>query len=382
MTAPEPTFAPAPGRTADVEYAGTHRIGRVRLNRPRALNSLTGKMVESMLAQLTAWATDDAVGAVFIDGAGEKGLCAGGDVRAVREAVLSGETEEAIRFWDTEYRLNALIADYPKPYVAWMDGVVMGGGVGISAHGSQRLVTERAKVAMPETIIGFYPDVGGLYHLAHAPGELGTHAALTGFTFGPADAVVLGLADGVVAVSDKEKVLADLAAALGEVAPGSDDTATADEDDANATADADDVAAEEAQVAPRSELETQRGWIDECYAGDDATEILRRLLAHDDTAARAAGEAIASRSPHSVAATLAALRRAANLDVRGVLAQDARLSRVFVEHPDFNEGVRALLVDKDNAPQWADASIADVDLTQVLAALAERSASQNTGGPA
>ncbi|WP_256842261.1 3-hydroxyisobutyryl-CoA hydrolase [Ornithinimicrobium cryptoxanthini] len=373
MTAPEPTFAPAPGRTADVEYAVTHRIGRVRLNRPRALNSLTGEMVESMLAQLTAWATDDAVGAVFIEGAGEKGLCAGGDVRAVREAVLSGETEEAIRFWDTEYRLNALIADYPKPYVAWMDGVVMGGGVGISAHGSQRLVTERAKVAMPETIIGFYPDVGGLYHLAHAPGELGTHAALTGFAFGPADAVVLGLADGVVAVSDKEKVLADLAAALGEVASGSDDIATAD---------ADDVGPEEAQVAPRSELEAQRGWIDECYAGDDATEILRRLLAHDDPVARAAGEAIATRSPHSVAATLAALRRAANLDVHGVLAQDARLSRVFVEHPDFNEGVRALLVDKDNTPRWADASIADVDLTQVLAALAERSASQNTGGPA
>lgn len=395
MTVPEPTFVPAPGHTADVEYAVTHRIGRVRLNRPRALNSLTGAMVESMLAQLTAWANDDAVGAVFIDGAGEKGLCAGGDVRAVREAVLSGETDDAIRFWDTEYQLNALIADYPRPYVAWMDGVVMGGGVGISAHGSQRLVTERAKVAMPETIIGFYPDVGGLYHLAHAPGELGTHAALTGFTFGPADAVVLGLADGVVAVSDKEKVLDDLAAALGEVASGSEataaSTAAADEvvhaavdvrtgeDDVAARSDADQAGssdepaapAEEPQVAPRSALEVQRGWIDQCYAGDDAAEILRRLQAHDEPAARAAGEAIATRSPHSVAATLAALRRAANLDVHGVLAQDARLSRVFVGHPDFSEGVRALLVDKDNAPRWADASIAEVDLTQVLAALAE-----------
>lgn len=360
MTVTDPPFSPASGHTTDVEYAVTHRIGRVRLNRPRALNSLTGAMVESMLAQLTAWATDDAVGAVFIDGAGEKGLCAGGDVRAVREAVLSGETEEAIRFWDTEYQLNALIADYPKPYVAWMDGVVMGGGVGISAHGSQRLVTERAKVAMPETIIGFYPDVGGLYHLAHAPGELGTHAALTGFTFGPADAVVLGLADGVVAVSDKQKVLDDLVAALSEVA--------SDGDAVDATAGpSDEAAEEEAQVAPASELEAQRGWIDECYAGDDAAVILQRLLSHDDPAARAAGEAIATRSPHSVAATLAAIRRAAGLDVCGVLAQDARLSRLFVEHPDFSEGVRALLVDKDNAPQWADASIADVDLTQVLA---------------
>lgn len=362
MTVTDSPFVPAPGHTSEVEYAVTHRIGRVRLNRPRALNSLTGAMVESMLAQLTRWAADDAVGAVFIDGAGEKGLCAGGDVRAVREAVLSGETEEAIRFWDTEYQLNALIADYPKPYVAWMDGVVMGGGVGISAHGSQRLVTERAKVAMPETIIGFYPDVGGLYHLAHSPGELGTHAALTGFTFGPADAVVLGLADGVVAVSDKQKVLDDLAAALGEVASASEETASAD---------ADDMSTEEPQVAPRSELEAQRGWIDECYAGNDAAVILQRLLSHDDPAARAAGEAIASRSPHSVAATLAALRRAADLDVHGVLAQDARLSRLFVEHPDFSEGVRALLVDKDNNPRWADTSIADVDLTQVLATIGE-----------
>lgn len=379
MTVPEPVFAPAPGRTPDVEYAVTHRIGRVRLNRPRALNSLTGAMVESMLAQLTAWATDDTVGAVFLDGAGEKGLCAGGDVRAVREAVLSGEADEAIRFWDTEYQLNALIADYPKPYVAWMDGVVMGGGVGLSAHGSQRLVTERARVAMPETIIGFYPDVGGLYHLAHAPGELGTHAALTGFTFGPADAVVLGLADGVVAVSDKEKVLDDLAAALGEVTSGGDAPAAADAGEVTAPADTDEVTAQEAQVAPRSELEAQRGWIDECYAGNDAAEILRRLQAHDDPAARAAGEAIAERSPHSVAVTLAALRRAANLDVHAVLAQDARLSRLFVEHPDFHEGVRALLVDKDNMPRWADASIADVDLTQVLAALAGESATESTG---
>ncbi|MCK0112184.1 3-hydroxyisobutyryl-CoA hydrolase [Ornithinimicrobium sp. F0845] len=337
-TPAEPDFAPAPGHTHEVEYAVTHRIGRVRLNRPKALNSLTTDMCTSMLSQLRAWADDDAVGLVFIDGAGEKGLCAGGDVRALRETLLAGDHDAALHFWREEYALNALIADYPKPYVAWMDGVVMGGGVGVSSHGSVRLVTERAKVAMPETIIGLFPDVGGLYYLAHAPGELGTHVALTGLPFGPADAVVLGLADGVVAQSDKETVLADLAAGL-EVKP---------------------------QTAPASDLEAQRGWIDECYAGNDAATILRRLLEHDESAARAAGEVIATRSPHSVVVTLEAIRRAADMDVHQVLAQDTKLGAHFAAHHDFAEGVRALLVDKDHSPRWADASVADVDRAQVL----------------
>lgn len=353
----EPTFAPAPGHTEDVLYAVSHRIGRVRLNRPRALNSLTTDMCASLLSQLRAWAADDAVGAVFIDGAGEKGLCAGGDVRALREMLVAGDHDAALHFWEVEYAVNALIADYPKPYVAWMDGVVMGGGVGVSSHGSTRLVTERAKVAMPETIIGLFPDVGGLYYLAHAPGELGTHVALTGLPVGPADAVVLGLADGVVAQSDKDRVLADLAAGLEAARPGGAEPAGGDEADAS-----------EPQVAPASDLEAQRGWIDECYAGSDAATILRRLQEHDDPAARAAGEVIATRSPHSIVVTLEAIRRAADMDVHQVLAQDTRLGPHFARHPDFHEGVRALLVDKDKNPQWADASVADVDADQVAAA--------------
>ncbi|WP_256839039.1 enoyl-CoA hydratase/isomerase family protein [Ornithinimicrobium faecis] len=367
--APEPTFAPAPGHTPDVEYAVAHRIGRVRLNRPKALNSLTTDMCASLLFQLQTWAQDDAVGAVFIDGAGEKGLCAGGDVRALREMLLAGDEAAALHFWEVEYAVNALIADYPKPYVAWMDGVVMGGGVGVSSHGSKRLVTERAKVAMPETIIGLFPDVGGLYYLAHAPGELGTHVALTGMTVGAADAVVLGLADGVVAQSDKDAVLADLAAGLeaarpGGVEPAADDSAVDDRA-------VEDPEAPEPQVAPASDLETQRGWIDECYAGNDAAAILARLQSHADPAARAAGELIAARSPHSIVVTLEAIRRAADMDVHQVLAQDTQLGPHFAKHPDFAEGVRALLVDKDKAPQWADASLADVDHAVVAAAFGD-----------
>lgn len=357
MTAPtspgQPPFAPAPGHTDEVLYAVTDRVGRVRLNRPRAINSLNTAMCASLLAQLRDWAQDDAVAAVLIDGAGEKGLCAGGDVRALRELILAGDPEAAVRFWELEYAVNALIADYPKPYAAWMDGVVMGGGVGVSAHGSTRLVTERSKVAMPETIIGFFPDVGGLYYLAHAPGELGTHVALTGLPVGPADAVLLGLADAVVPSAAKD----EFPPFFGEVshaAPAFLGRFRTPDDDES--------------PAPASELEHQRGWIDECYAGDDAVQILRRLSEHEDPAARAAAEAIGARSPHSIVVTLEAIRRARGMTVQQVLAQDAVLSAHFAGHPDFAEGVRALLVDKDKDPRWVDASIADVDRALVAAA--------------
>lgn len=343
---PEPDFAPAPGHTPEVEYAVAAGIGRIRLNRPRAINSLTTDMCTSLLAQLQAWATDDEVAAVFIEGAGAKGLCAGGDVRALRELLLAGDTEAAVEFWRLEYAVNGLIASYPKPYVAWMDGVVMGGGVGVSAHGSRRLVTETSKVAMPETIIGFFPDVGGLYFLSRAPGELGTHVALTGLPVSGADAIVVGLADELVSSTDKDEVLAGLATAPHP---------TADQ-------------ASEGSDGAASELLAQRGWIDECYAGDDMAVILERLRSHEDPAAREAGEVLSLRSPHSLVITLEAIRRAQHLSVQEVLDQDARLGEHFAAHPDFTEGVRALLVDKDNNPQWAQASILDVDAAVVRAA--------------
>ena len=171
-------------------------------------------MVRAILAQLQDWAEDDAVTAVSIEGAGDRGLCAGGDVRAIREAVLTG-TGDPLAFWADEYALNATIHHYPKPYVAFMDGVVMGGGVGISAYGSLRLVTERSRVAMPETAIGFFPDVGALHLLSRAPGELGTHLALTGVPVGGADAVVLGLADALVDSADLPAIRAALADGAG-----------------------------------------------------------------------------------------------------------------------------------------------------------------------
>lgn len=334
-------FRPAPGHTDEVLYAVQGPVGLVLLNRPAAINALTRPMIRSLLDRLRAWAEDPAVRAVLVRGAGDRGLCAGGDVRALREAVLAGRVGEALGFWEDEYALNALVADYPKPYVAWMDGVVMGGGVGISAHGSHRWVTPRAKVAMPETAIGFFPDVGGLWFLSRAPGELGTHAALTGLPVTAADAVVLGLADRVVDAQDPLPLVEQLLE--GGDLPG----------------------AASAEEAP---LLRARAWIDACYAGDDPAAILQRLGHHPDPAAREAAAVVASRSPFAVAVTLEALRRAASLDVHGVLAQDRALGPAFTRHPDFAEGVRALLVDKDHSPRWQPATLAEVRREDVLAA--------------
>ncbi|WP_298888617.1 enoyl-CoA hydratase/isomerase family protein [uncultured Serinicoccus sp.] len=347
------TWQPAEGHGAGVVYAVDGPLGRVRLDRPRAINALDRPSIDSLLHQLRAWADDDRIAAVVLDGAGERGLCAGGDVRALREAILAGREQEALDYWEAEYAVDALVAAYPKPYVAWMDGIVMGGGVGVSAHGSVRLVTERTQLAMPEVVIGFFPDVAGLHPLSRAPGETGTHVALTGAPVGGADAVVLGMADAVVPSQAQDEVLA----ALRE-----DPTR-----DAEALAALTSAHGETAPVQA-SWLEQQRPWIDECYAGDDAGEILRRLREHPEPAAQEAAELVGSRSPHSVAVTLEALRRAASMTVEEVLAQDLRLGPVFAAHPDFAEGVRAQLVDKDRQPRWQHASLADVTRAEVLAA--------------
>lgn len=360
MSENEPAWAPAPGHDDEVLYAVDGPLGRVRLNRPQAINALDRASIDSLRAQLSAWADDAAVSAVVLEGAGERGLCAGGDVRALRETVLAGRPEEAVGYWAAEYEVNALIASYPKPYVAWMDGIVMGGGVGVSAQGSVRLVTESTRLAMPETAIGFFPDVGALWFLSRAPGELGTHLALTGTTVGGGDAVVVGMADVVVPTAAKEALLEAL---RGEPALGPGELA-----EVGAGVEAAPVTA---QPADGPWLEANRSWIDGCYAGADAAVVLERLLGHPSPEARSAGELLATRSPHAVAVTLEALRRAASMDVGAVLEQDLVLGATFARHPDFVEGVRALLVDKDRSPRWAHASVADVPASEVLAAFGE-----------
>lgn len=338
------------GPTDEVLFEQRGRVGVITLNRPKAVNALNAAMVAAMLERLAAWADDDGVATVLVQGSGERGLCAGGDIVAIYRDILAGGQETA-DFWQAEYRLNSLISRYPKPYVAFMDGLVLGGGVGISAHGSVRVVTERTRTGMPETTIGFVPDVGGTLLLARSPGEAGTHAALTGAHLSGADALFLGLADHFVPSGR----LAELAAAL------ESETAEA-------------AVGRFAEKPPVSALEAQRDWIDACYAADDASEILRRLRAAGGEAAEAA-DTIEAKSPTAVKVALASLRRAGELSLDEALAQEYRVGLRCLSGHDFREGIRAQVVDKDRSPQWRPPTLPEVhadDVERYFAPLGDR----------
>lgn len=337
----------------------THTEGRVlhiTLNRPSALNALNHAMVLRIDAALTEAERDDAVTAVLITGAGERGLCAGGDIRSLHDDARAGGTA-SLAFWRDEYRLNARVARYPKPYVAVMDGIVMGGGVGISAHGDVRIVTERSRVAMPETGIGFVPDVGGTHLLASAPGELGTHLALTAGAVGAGDALLCGLADHFVPA----RRLTALTSAL---------TGCRTPDEIHAAVRA------HASPSPEGELGTHRDWIDTCYRADTVEEILDRLDDSGVPAAKQAAAEILAKSPTALKVTLSALRRARRLDsLEAVLDQEYRTSSTAFARPDFVEGVRARIIDKDRRPRWSPADltrVTDDDVQEFFAPLGER----------
>ncbi|MCX5232007.1 enoyl-CoA hydratase/isomerase family protein [Streptomyces sp. NPDC006553] len=335
-TGNEPT-GNEPAGDEEVVVRAEGRTGRLILNRPKALNALSHGMVLRIEKALTAWRDDPAVETVVISGAGERGLCAGGDIRAIYEDARSGGTESA-DFWRDEYRLNALIARYPKPYVALMDGIVMGGGVGVSAHGTVRIVTERSRVAMPETGIGFVPDVGGTYLLALAPGELGTHLALTGTAVGAADALLCGLADHYVPSERLDRLTAGLAKASVH-----------------------DALAAHVEQAPPGRLTSHRDWIDHCYAADTVEQIMDRLLTSGVPAAEEAAATLAAKSPTSLKVTLTALRRARGLGpLERVLEQEYRVSCAALTSPDLVEGIRAQVIDKDRDPRWSPAALTDV----------------------
>ena len=319
-------------------------VGFVTLNRPKAINSLNQSMVDGLRAVLTAWEQDDAISAVVLSGAGERGLCAGGDVVAIYHSARA-DGAEARRFWHDEYLMNGQIGRFPKKYVALMDGIVMGGGVGVGAHANTRVVTETSKVAMPEVGIGFIPDVGGAYLLSRAPGSLGLHVALTGAPFSGADAIALGFADHYVP-HDKLDALRQAIAADG-VEP---------------------AIAAHAVEPPASQLAAQRDWIDHCYAGDTVADIVAGLRGHDAGPANDAADLIATRSPIALSVTLEAVRRAAKLDtLEDVLAQDYRVSSASLRSHDLVEGIRAQLVDKDRNPKWSPASLSEVRAADVEA---------------
>ncbi|MGE2737776.1 enoyl-CoA hydratase/isomerase family protein [Mycolicibacterium vaccae] len=327
----------------DVLVKVENGIGLITLNRPKAINSLTHPMVTVMAQALQDWERDDAVRAVVVSGAGERGLCAGGDVVAIYHDAKDAGGAASRRFWYEEYLLNAYIGRYPKPYVALMDGITMGGGVGISAHGSVRVVTETTKMAMPEVGIGFIPDVGGTYILGRTPGLLGVHAALTGAPFSGADAIAMGFADHFVPHDDLDAF-----------------TRAVIDDGVDA------ALAAHAQEPPASPLLAQRDWIDSCYAEETVADIVAALRAHDAEAAGEAAKLIETRSPVALAVTLRAVRQAADLPtLEDVLVQEFRTSCASLRSHDLVEGIRAQLVDKDRNPQWSPASLGDVTAADV-----------------
>ena len=316
------------------------RAGRITLNRPKALNALTHGMVCAIWDSLQTWKTDANVELVILDGAGERGLCAGGDVRAMYESASSG-SGLARKFWSDEYHLNALIGSYPKPFVALMDGIVMGGGIGLAGHASHRIVTERSQLAMPETGIGLIPDVGGTWLLARAPGAVGVYLGLIGERMRGAGTIFAGFADSYVAYSRLDELTAALAQAGG----------------AHVTA----VVDRFATAPPTSDLAARAGEIDRIFQFDRVEDIRDALaVSQSEWAVRTLDE-LNRRSPLALKLTLAAIRAARQLpSLAAALVAEYRLTVRLFEHGEFIEGVRALLVDKDKSPKWRPSSLDDV----------------------
>jgi len=331
----------------DVEFSVHGGIGRITLNRPKARNALNTAMVLAIKEQLDAWEIDPEVRAAVVLGAGEHGLCAGGDVRDMQASAIRGD-DGAAEFFRAEYRMNARIHQFAKPYISIMDGLAMGGGIGVSAHGSVRIVTERSLLAMPEVTIGICPDIGATWLLSRAPGQVGTYLALTGSTFGPGDAIYCGVADYFMPVADLANFLHRL------------------ESEALAS-----LLEEMTVDAPAAPLQAARSWIDECFAFDSVGEILAALDAHPNPEAKATADLIRTKSPSAVAVSLEAIRRAATLTtVEEALEAEFAVSCYLMYDHDAIEGIRALIVDKDKNPQWQPPTNAAVTREYVEAAFA------------
>ncbi|HLH95382.1 MAG TPA: enoyl-CoA hydratase/isomerase family protein [Xanthobacteraceae bacterium] len=329
----------------------------VTLNRPQALNAVTFDMIKALSRQLAEWESDPAVTRVVLTAAGARAFSAGGDLRALFDLQRAGRYAAALDYWRREYLLNAQIKRYGKPYVSLIDGIVMGGGVGISIHGSHRVAGDGFSFAMPEVGIGFFPDVGATWFLPRLPGELGLYCALTGARIGPAEAVAAGIATHRVASHRLPELLEELcgnvpveallAAYVESPAPG-------------------------AVCAPQHTLER-------LFAGDSIEDILAALDAQvaeggqDADFALAAARAIRQKSPTSLKITLAQLRRGRHLDFAACMRMEFRIVSRLLHGHDLYEGIRAVIVDKDQAPRWQPATLADVSDTDIAGFFAPQS---------
>ncbi|MFD5214425.1 enoyl-CoA hydratase/isomerase family protein [Microbacterium sp. NPDC058345] len=320
-----------------------YSLGRISLNRPRAINALDLDMIRQITAALERWRNHPDIQTVLIDGEGERGLCAGGDVRALYDQIVGGHPEAIAEFFRAEYAMNAMIAEYPKPIVAFADGITMGGGIGLAGHAAVRVVTERSKLAMPETRIGFTPDVGGTWLLGRAPGRLGEYFGLTGASMDGADAIEMGFADHFVP-SDRLDALREALAYRADPGTPNELVLLFDE------------------TPEPSQLPAARRWIDEAFSAPTVGEIADRLRGSDAPDAAAALAALEELAPTGLAVTLDAVREARAMSgIREALEGEYRRVMWFgMHHPDLVEGIRAQLVDKDRRPKWQPATIGDL----------------------
>lgn len=325
----------------DIRFTRRGVAGIVTLNRPQALNALTHDMVLRLAARLSAWRDDATVERVVVTAAGGRAFCAGGDVKAIYELGRNGEHGRALAFWRDEYALNTQIKRFPKPYVALIDGIVMGGGVGISVHGSHRVAGDRFVFAMPEVGIGLFPDVGGTWFLPRLRGLIGTYCALTGERLDAADALLAGVATHRVA-SERFGALTEALCASGST---------------------DDIVAGFAQPAGEAPLAARQAVIGRLFAPDRVEDILGRLDAEagaDAAWAHGLARAIRSKAPRSLKVALAQMRRGLLWTFEDCMRAEFRLVSRFVYEHDFYEGVRAAVIDRDNRPCWKPATLDEV----------------------
>jgi len=335
--------------TDDILFERRGAAGLITLNRPQALNAVTHEMVLALRAQLDGWAQDPAITRVVIQAAGERAFSAGGDIRALSDLGQAGRQAEALQFWRDEYPLNLVIKDYRKPYVALIDGLVMGGGVGVSVHGSHRVAGDRFQFAMPEVGIGFFPDVGATWFLPRMPGELGTYCGLTGERFGSADGCAAGVATHRIPSARFGALLDGLTGAVS----------------------VDALLAAFAEPAGEGPILAKRAVIDRLFVGDRVEDILAALdreaasgSADAEWAAKTAA-AMCTKSPLSLKLALAQVRRGRAWDFETCMRAEFRIVSRVIRGSDFYEGVRAVIVDKDNKPRWQPARLAEVSDAEV-----------------
>lgn len=329
-------------------------------------------MVRAIHANLLAWRDDPDVHRVVLDSSSDRAFCAGGDVAAIRSAVLRGDLSVGRTFFAEEYRLNALIAGYPKPYVSIVDGITMGGGLGLSVHGAYVVATERAWFAMPEAMIGFFPDIGASNFLNRLPGRLGAYLGLTGTRVKAGDAVRMGLATHHIPRADLAALTAQLVSA-GDVSTVGSSTVGSSAGDVSAHdvsgADVEDTLDKFAAAAPPGSIADHRDAIDRCFAAPSLEAVYDRLAAEGSEWAARTQAALRPASQRSLAITLDLLARAAGQPLTECLARELRLAVHLMQTHDFVEGVRSVLVDKDRNPRWAPAETLASDLAAMRALL-------------